>query len=112
MAACQTASGDGYVGAVPGGKPFWADIRAGKIDATNFSINGRWVPWYNLHKLFAGLRDAWLVGGNAQARDVLMRTNRLHRRAFLALGRNWSQRWRTPSGPARRSNCPLGRARR
>jgi DUF1680 family protein len=73
FAACQTASGDGYVGAVPGGKPFWADIRAGKIDATNFSLNGKWVPWYNLHKLFAGLRDAWLITGNEHARDVLIR---------------------------------------
>jgi len=73
FAACQAASGDGYVGAVPDGKPFWADIRAGKIDATNFSLNGKWVPWYNLHKLFAGLRDAWLIAGNAEARDVLIR---------------------------------------
>ncbi|WP_175414836.1 glycoside hydrolase family 127 protein [Nibricoccus aquaticus] len=73
FAACQAASGDGYVGAVPDGKKFWDEIRAGKIDATNFSINGRWVPWYNLHKLFAGLREAWLITKNEQARDVLIR---------------------------------------
>ena len=30
------------------------------------------MPWYNLHKLFAGLRDAYLIGGNAQAREVLV----------------------------------------
>ncbi len=73
FAACQAASSDGYVGAVPDGKKFWDEIRAGKIDATNFSINGRWVPWYNLHKLFAGLRDTWLITKNEQARDVLIR---------------------------------------
>ncbi|MGC4074286.1 MAG: glycoside hydrolase family 127 protein [Nibricoccus sp.] len=73
LAACQAASGDGYVGAVPEGQKFWAEIRSGKIDATNFSINGRWVPWYNLHKLFAGLRDTWLITKNEQARDVLIR---------------------------------------
>jgi DUF1680 family protein len=73
FAACQAASGDGYVGAVPGGKVFWAEIRSGKIDANNFSLNGKWVPWYNLHKLFAGLRDTWLITGNEQARDVLIR---------------------------------------
>ncbi len=73
FAACQKASGDGYVGAVPDGKKFWAEIHAGQIDPTNFSLNGKWVPWYNLHKLFAGLRDAWLILGHEQARDVLIR---------------------------------------
>lgn len=73
FAACQQASGNGYVGAVPDGKKFWAEIHAGQIDPTNFSLNGKWVPWYNLHKLFAGLRDAWLILGHEQARDVLIR---------------------------------------
>ncbi|MFC3336813.1 beta-L-arabinofuranosidase domain-containing protein [Flavobacterium palustre] len=24
-----------------------------------FSLNGKWVPWYNVHKVFAGLVDAY-----------------------------------------------------
>jgi uncharacterized protein len=72
LAACQQANGDGYVGAVPGSKEFWADVAAGRISAEGFSIGNRWVPWYNIHKLYAGLRDAWRLANHPQARDVLI----------------------------------------
>lgn len=72
LAECQAANGDGYVGGVPGGRKLWADVAGAKINFQSFSLNGAWVPWYNEHKLFAGLRDAWVIGGNAQARDVLV----------------------------------------
>jgi uncharacterized protein len=72
LAACQRAHGNGYVGPIPDGKTFWADVAAGRIRADNFSVNSRWVPWYNLHKLYAGLRDAWLIAGHAPAREVLI----------------------------------------
>ncbi|MFT3867870.1 MAG: glycoside hydrolase family 127 protein [Nibricoccus sp.] len=72
MAACQRANGDGYVGGCPGDRELWRELAAGKLKVDNFSINGKWVPWYNLHKTFAGLRDAWTIAGNAQARDVLV----------------------------------------
>lgn len=70
---CQNRNPDGYVGGVPGGTALWADVAAGKITAESFSLNGKWVPWYNMHKLFAGLRDAWLYAGNEQAKTVLIR---------------------------------------
>lgn len=73
LAECQDAQPDGYVGGIPRGRVLWNDIATGKINFQNFSLNGAWVPWYNLHKLFAGLRDAWLIGDNAQAKDVLVR---------------------------------------
>jgi uncharacterized protein len=72
LAACQHAHGDGYVGAIPGGRQLWAEIRAGQIRAEAFALNGKWVPWYNLHKLFAGLRDAHVIGGSTAARAVLV----------------------------------------
>jgi DUF1680 family protein len=65
----QQAFGDGYVGGVPGSRELWAAIGNGDIQA----INRKWVPWYNVHKTFAGLRDAWHGTGNATARDVLVR---------------------------------------
>ena len=68
LAECQKANGDGYVGAVPGSKLFWAWI----ADGHTGDISKKWVPWYNLHKTFAGLRDAWLVCGNEQAKGVLI----------------------------------------
>lgn len=73
LAECQAAGPDGYVGGIPRGRTLWDDIANGRINFQNFSLNGAWVPWYNEHKLFAGLRDAWLMGANAQARDVLVR---------------------------------------
>ncbi|GGB88093.1 glycoside hydrolase family 127 protein [Pseudoduganella buxea] len=69
---CQQAGGDGYLGGIPGGRAAWADIMAGKLHADNFSVNGKWVPWYNLHKVYAGLRDAWHYTGNDDARVMLI----------------------------------------
>ena len=72
LAECQRAHQDGYVGGIPKSRELWTRVAAGTIEAQSFGLNGAWVPWYNLHKLFAGLRDAYLIGGNAQARDVLV----------------------------------------
>lgn len=72
LAQCQQANGNGYVGGIPGGKAMWKDIAAGKIDAGSFSLNGKWVPLYNIHKLYAGLYDAWTIAGNQQAKVVLL----------------------------------------
>lgn len=69
----QDANGNGYVGAVPDGATIWAEIEQGDIRAEHFSLNERWVPWYNLHKLFAGLRDAWEIAGLEEARSILLR---------------------------------------
>jgi len=69
LAECQKASADGYVGGIPGSAALWAEIRKGNVDF----VSKRWVPWYNEHKLFAGLRDAWLLTNNEQARTVLVR---------------------------------------
>ena len=69
---CQQANGNGYLGGIPGGASAWSDIAQGKLQADNFSVNGKWVPWYNLHKLFAGLRDAYTYGGNQDARAMLI----------------------------------------
>ena len=65
---CQEASGDGYVGGVPGSRELWKSVADGHVEA----VNSKWVPWYNLHKTFAGLRDAYLIAGNTKARDILI----------------------------------------
>lgn len=71
IARCQAASEIGYVGGIPNGNAMWREIAAGDIRSSGFSLNGRWVPLYNLHKTFAGLRDAHLLAGNEQAKQVL-----------------------------------------
>lgn len=55
---CQDAVGTGYLGGVPGGAALGEELASGHVDADTFSLNGRWVPLYNLHKTFAGLLDA------------------------------------------------------
>ena len=72
LALCQAKNGDGYVGGVPNGKVFWERIHKGDIDGSGFGLNNTWVPLYNIHKLFAGLRDAYEYAGNEQAKKVLI----------------------------------------
>ena len=72
LARCQEANGNGYVGGIPGGLAMWQEIAAGDIRAGGFSLNGKWVPLYNIHKLFAGLHDAYVLAGNRKALDILI----------------------------------------
>lgn len=69
---CQRKNGNGYIGGIPGGKDALAAIEKGDLHADNFSVNGKWVPWYNLHKTFAGLRDAYERAGNKKAKTLLL----------------------------------------
>nr|WP_315258341.1 glycoside hydrolase family 127 protein [uncultured Flavobacterium sp.] len=69
---CQQKNGNGYIGGVPGSKALWEEIAKGKIDAGNFSLNNKWVPWYNIHKLYAGLIDAYTLTGNEKAKKMLI----------------------------------------
>ena len=72
LRACQVKNGDGYIGGIPDGHKMWEDIRQGKINAGGFSLNGKWVPLYNIHKLFAGLRDAYLIADQEMAKTMLI----------------------------------------
>ena len=72
LSLCQAKNGNGYVGGIPNGKIFWERIHKGDIDGSTFGLNNTWVPIYNIHKLFAGLRDAYEIAGNEQAKKVLL----------------------------------------
>ena len=72
LALCQQANGNGYVAAIPEGKRIFAEIARGEIRSGGFDLNGGWVPWYTMHKVMAGLRDAWYWCDNDQARTVLV----------------------------------------
>jgi len=66
----QDANGDGYLGALAGGKECFAAVARGEIHSASFDLNGLWSPFYTLHKLFAGLRDAYHYTGNRAALDL------------------------------------------
>jgi uncharacterized protein len=69
---CQKANGNGFVGGIPDGKRVFSELAAGKVEADAGNLNGVHAPWYMMHKVFAGLRDAHLHCGNAKARQVLV----------------------------------------
>lgn len=76
LMACQEANGKnhpgwgiGYVGGVPNSAQIWSTLQQGDFAA----YRAAWVPWYNVHKLYAGLRDAWLYTGNKDAREIFLK---------------------------------------
>ena len=60
--------GKGYVGGVPGSEKIWSTLKDGDFRA----YSGAWVPLYNIHKTYAGLRDAWLYCGNEDAKQLFL----------------------------------------
>ena len=68
----QQAVGTGFIGGTPGSLQLWKEIKAGNIRAGGFDLNGKWVPLYNIHKTYAGLRDAYLYAGSDLARQMLV----------------------------------------
>ena len=68
----QQTVGTGFIGGTPGSLQLWKDIKAGKIHAGGFDLNGKWVPLYNIHKTYAGLRDAYIYAGSDLARQMLI----------------------------------------
>ena len=60
--------GKGYVGGFPGSAKLWSTFKKGDF-GTYF---GSWAPFYNLHKMYAGLRDAWLYCDNEKAKSLFL----------------------------------------
>ena len=72
LARCQSPA-SGFVGGVPRGEALGAELGDRRVDADLFTLNGRWVPLYNLHKCLAGLLDAHTYTGSGAALDVARR---------------------------------------
>lgn len=73
LAKCQKARGTGYVGSILGEDSIWAQVSRGDIRSDGFDLNGGWVPWYVLHKIWAGLIDTYIYTGNKQAKEVVIK---------------------------------------
>jgi DUF1680 family protein len=75
LKACQIANnknnsewGNGYVGGAPNSSLIWNALQKG--DFTPY--RAAWAIWYNIHKMYAGLRDVWLYTGNADAKVIFI----------------------------------------
>ena len=64
---------DGYLSGVPRGREIWKEVSQGNIQAGSFSLNRGWVPLYNIHKIFAGLKDCYTLTGNEDAKIMLIK---------------------------------------
>lgn len=71
LARCQAARKSGYVGAIPKEDSIFAQVARGDIRSSGFDLNGGWSPWYTVHKVMAGLADAYLYTHSDQALQVL-----------------------------------------
>lgn len=76
LKTCQEANaknnpawGVGYVGGIPKSAGLWPKIKTGDASV----IWSAWAPWYNIHKMYAGLRDAWLYAGNEEAKAIFLK---------------------------------------
>ncbi len=67
LSRCQARDPNGFVAAIPNGRALFHGLkqRDGRLEG--------WAPWYTMHKLFAGLRDAYVLCGNEQAKAVMIR---------------------------------------
>lgn len=65
LAACQDAGGSGLICAFPDGATQLANSVGGKPFVG--------VPWYTMHKIYAGLRDAHVHAGNRPALTMVRR---------------------------------------
>lgn len=72
LARCQQARRTGYVGAIPKEDSIFWKVQHGIIKTSGFDLNGGWSPWYTVHKVMAGLTDAYLFTDNQQALQVVL----------------------------------------
>lgn len=68
---CQVARKTGYVGAIPKEDSIFYRVQRGDIKSGGFDLNGGWSPWYTVHKVMAGLVDAYLYCDNTKALNIV-----------------------------------------
>ncbi len=67
---CQQARKTGYIGAIPNEDKLWDEVSKGNIRSGGFDLNGAWSPWYTVHKVLAGLQDAYLYANSKKALEL------------------------------------------
>ncbi len=65
----QSFDSEGYVSGFA--KDCFEEVFTGDFRVESFGLGGSWVPWYSIHKIYAGLIDAYRLTGNIQALAVV-----------------------------------------
>ncbi len=69
LAAVQAFDKEGYVSGFP--RDCFDQVFSGEFEVDNFSLGGSWVPWYSIHKIYAGLIDVHQVTGSTLALETV-----------------------------------------
>jgi DUF1680 family protein len=67
----QSFDEHGYVSGFP--RACFDQVFTGEFEVDNFSLGGGWVPWYSIHKIYAGLIDTYQLTGNKKALEVVIK---------------------------------------
>ncbi|PMC35653.1 glycosyl hydrolase [Bacillus sp. UMB0899] len=72
LAYVQSFDKDGYVSGFP--RDCYDKVFAGgDFEVSNFSLGDSWVPWYSIHKIYAGLMDAYQLAQSEKALEVVIK---------------------------------------
>jgi DUF1680 family protein len=71
LAYLQSLDDKDYVSGFP--RECFDKVFSGDFNVTRFELGDSWVPWYSIHKIFAGLIDAYVLTGNEQALQVVVK---------------------------------------
>ena len=67
----QSYDPDGYVSGFP--RDCFDRTFTGTFEVHNFGLGGSWVPWYSIHKIYAGLIDAYRYAGVEKALETVIK---------------------------------------
>jgi len=71
LAYLQSLDEKGYVSGFP--RECFDKVFTGDFNVTRFELGESWVPWYSIHKIYAGLIDVYVLTGNQQALEVVIK---------------------------------------
>ena len=71
MGVIQKFDLDGYVSGFP--RDCFDKVFTGEFEVSRFELGGSWVPWYSIHKIYAGLIDAYVLAGNEEALEIVIK---------------------------------------
>lgn len=71
LAHVQAFDADGYVSGFP--RDCFDEVFTGDFQVAHFNLANSWVPWYSIHKIYAGLIDAHRLTGSSKALDVVIK---------------------------------------
>ncbi|NMA85252.1 MAG: glycoside hydrolase family 127 protein [Epulopiscium sp.] len=71
LAYVQSLDPTGYISGFP--RDCFDRVFTGDFTVARFELGGSWVPWYSIHKMYAGLIDAYVLVDIQEALDMVIK---------------------------------------